>query len=83
MRALQTLSMGAIMQMHEGQKLYKENGMNKSVVIVASSEIAKQFTSIARKTGIYAWERYINSVHNFGWEKAAMDWLLNGIDPDE
>jgi hypothetical protein len=42
-----------------------------------------QFRIIAKKTGIYQWERYIFSSDNPNWEQMGMDWLLHAIDPDK
>ena len=67
--------------MYDGQKLYKRMGMNRSVVIVRDKMTAMQFRLIAQKTGIYAEERYINAAHNQDWEKEAMNWLINSVEP--
>ncbi len=69
--------------MEDGQKLYKEKGMSRSVVILANTTTKMQFKRIAQQTGIYQWERYIDETSNPNWEKAGVDWIQNGIDPDK
>ncbi len=67
--------------MYEGQKLYRKMGMERSVVIVRDRLTAMQFRLIAQKTGIYDYERYINASVNPIWEKEALDWLINSVEP--
>jgi len=57
--------------------------MSKSVVILANTVTKMQFKRIGKETGIYQWERYIDEVSNPNWEKAGVDWIQNGIDPDK
>ncbi len=68
--------------MEKGQKYCKDNGMLKSVVILSDSLTRMQFTRIAKKSGIYEWERYIDSSTTENWEKIGMEWILNSKDPD-
>ena len=68
--------------MREGQRLYKDSGMIRSVVIVRSPVTKMQFKRIACESGIYDWERYIDVETIPDWERAGLDWLLHSIDPD-
>lgn len=83
MRTLKPLSPDSQMIMQEGQKLYQKSGMIRSVVVVSSSIIKAQFTRIAKETGIYQWERYVDSSSNPNWERIGVDWLTKGTDPDK
>jgi len=83
MRILKPLPLEAQKHMQEGQKLYKGKGMSKSVVILSNVTTKMQFKRIGQETGIYQWERYIDEVSNPNWEKAGVDWIKNGIDPDK
>ena len=83
MRTLKPLPPEAQKFMQEGQKLYKAKGMSKSVVILANAVTKMQFKRIGQETGIYQWERYIDEASNPNWEKAGVDWIQNGIDPDK
>lgn len=68
--------------MREGQRLYKDSGMVRSVVILRSPVTKMQFKRIACESGIYEWERYIDVETISDWEKVGLDWLLHEIDPD-
>jgi len=68
--------------MQEGQRLHRQRGMKRSVVILSSPVIRMQFQHIALDTGIYQWERYIDASQTPNWEQVGLDWLLNVIDPD-
>ncbi len=82
MRTLTPLDSDTQYFLEEGQKAYKANGMKRSVVILSKEEIRVQFKRIAWLTGIYQWERYINSADNLDWECKGVDWIVNNIDPD-
>ena len=83
MRDLKPLSPEAQNEMQKGQKLFKMRGMERSVVIVNTNLVKMQFKRIAQETGIYQWERYIDSSSVKDWEKIGVDWLTKGIDPDK
>ena len=82
MRELKPLDADSQLVMQEGQKLYKGAGMERSVVILANAIITMQFKRIAKETGIYEWERYIDASKTANWEEIGIDWLVNNIDPD-
>jgi hypothetical protein len=83
MRTLSPLPVDSQEHMQEGQKLYRKKGMTRSVVIVDSAITKVQFRRIAKETGIYEWERYINASAVADWEKVGLDWISEGIDPDK
>lgn len=70
-------------KMQEGQKLFKQKGMKRSAVILNNSITTMQFKRIAKETGIYEWERYIDASKNSNYESMARQWVSNGIDPDK
>ena len=82
MRTLKPLSEEVQAVMQEGQKLYKGQGMSRSVVILASAVVTMQFKRIAKETGIYAWERYIDASSNANWQEKGIAWVRDTIDPD-
>lgn len=51
--------------------------------IVNTSIVKMQFKRIAQETGIYQWERYIDSSTIKDWEEVGIDWLTKSIDPDK
>lgn len=82
MKDLKPLPADSQKHMQDGQKIYKEKGMLRSAVIVNGATTKMQFQRIAKETGIYDWERYIDSTSIAGWEKVAIDWVSSGVDPD-
>jgi len=82
MRDLKPLGSDVKAEMEKGQKLYKDKGMQRSAVILSSAILTVQFKNIAQKSGIYQWERYLNASKDPNWEKKAIDWIKNGVDPD-
>jgi hypothetical protein len=83
MRGLKPLSHETELEMQKGQKLFKEKGMERSVVILANSVTTMQFKRIAQETGIYQWERYIDASKVSNWEEVGKKWLVNAEDPDK
>jgi len=83
MRTLKTLPADAQAFMQEGQAHYKQKGMSRSVVILSNAMTKLQFTRIARETGIYQWERYIDASAVADWEKKGEAWVIYKIDPDK
>ena len=56
--------------------------MTRSVVILSDPVIRRQFEDLAKETGIYEWERYIDASTTPNWEKVGLDWLIHAYDPD-
>lgn len=83
MRDLKPLEADAQAEMQKGQKLYKQNGMERSAVILSNAVITMQFKRIARKTGIYDFERYFDASSEPKWKEKALDWIENKVDPDK
>lgn len=82
MRALNPLPADAQAIMVEGQKLYKTKGMQRSAVALQNAITAAQFTRLAKESGIYNWERYIDASSEKDWAEIAIKWVVDGIDPD-
>jgi len=82
MRELKVLDHVSKNFMKMGQNLFKRRGMIRSVVICDSLITTMQFKRIAKETGIYEWERYIDSSSSLDFRKIGMEWLLNKTDPD-
>lgn len=82
MRDLKPISPNAQVPMREGQTYARENGMVRSVVIVDNDITLMQFKRIAKRTGIYEWERYLSAEDEPNWEKRGLDWIVSSIDPD-
>jgi len=83
MRNVAPLGKKGQVHIQDGQKLAKRCGMVRSVVILDNPVTTMQFKHIAMDTGIYEWERYIDSSKDKNWEQIGMDWLEKSIDPDK
>jgi hypothetical protein len=83
MRELKPLLDDAKAAMVEGQVAFKQKGMQRSVVILSTPVIAMQFQRLAKESGIYQWERYLDSQTVKNYEKVGEDWITKGIDPDK
>ena len=83
MRTLKPIAADTQAVMQEGQKLFKAKGMARSVVILAGSIVTLQFKRIAKETGIYEWERYIDSSAVLTWKDKGIAWVRDKIDPDK
>lgn len=82
MREMKLLSPESQSIMEKGQKEFKLKGLERSCVILASQLLTTQFKNIAKETGIYSFERYINADQNSSWESQAEAWIKSGVDPD-
>ena len=69
--------------MKNGQKLYKEKGMQRSAVILNSAEVCGQFKAIASMSGIFTTERYIDASKVSNPIDAATNWIKGISDPDK
>lgn len=81
MRTLAPLAADAQAVMVSGQQLYKKAGMSRSAVIVNNSVTALQFQRLAKESGIYNWERYIDGQKTNAVD-LAISWAKDGVDPD-
>jgi hypothetical protein len=63
--------------------MYRQNGMQRSVVVLENAITKMQFRQIAKKSGIYNYERYLSSEETPDWERRGEEWITKGIDPDK
>ena len=82
MRDLRLLNDDEQQLMRDGQQYYQDAGMVRSSVILDSAILTLQFRRLAKESGIYDWERYINAGTTDDWYQQAVDWLVDEIDPD-
>ena len=83
MRQLDPIATESQVYMQKGQRLYKQKGLERSVVIIENPTLTLQFKRIAKQTGILLLERYIDASLVKDWEEVAMDWIKNGVEPKE
>ena len=60
----------------------QKKGMNRSASIVSSPTMKMQMVRLAKERGVYDTTRYIDIETSADYEKAAVDWVAGGIDPD-
>ena len=81
MRTLSPLPADAQDVMVRGQAMYRSRGMQRSCVILEDAITTIQFMRLAKKSGIYAYERYLDASAYPDWRLRAIDWVEHGIDP--
>jgi hypothetical protein len=60
----------------------KQNGLQRSVVVLDSAVARVQIMRIAKETGMYEYERYMDASKDTKWEEKALAWIVHGTDPD-
>jgi len=83
MQALEQIDSATRIIVLKGQKLYKDNGMNKSAVILNDAELCQQLKNVALQSGIYSTERYIDASSITNPVEVATKWVKDSIDPDK
>ncbi len=81
MRTLAPLTPEVQETMVQGQQLYKQGGMTRSAVIVNNAITVTQFKRLAKESGIYQWERYLDG-SQADCMNQAVAWGRDGTDPD-
>lgn len=79
MRSVESVSPATKAIIIEGQKLYHNKGMRRSVVIVDNPMMMQQLKHAAMTSGIYEWERYIDVRQNADWVIEALSWIRDGV----
>lgn len=59
----------------------KAHGMQRSAVVLDNPLAHMQITRLARSTGVYAHERYLDASSEPEWEAKALAWLTEGREP--
>jgi hypothetical protein len=81
MRTLAPLPVEAQEVMVRGQSMYRSRGMERSCVILDDAITTIQFMRLARKSGIFKYERYINASEHRDWLARARNWVRHAIAP--
>ena len=68
--------------MMKRQALYRAKGMQRSAVILNDPVVTGQFMRLAKESGIYQYERYLDASSDSQWQKHAEEWVRSGVDPD-
>ncbi len=80
-RNLRPLSKDVQALVDETQRLHREAGLRRSVVVLASAVMTLQFTEMAKSSGVKAHERYIDASDESDWERVALAWIVDGAEP--
>lgn len=81
MRNLELLPPDVQAEIVKGQMLYRNSGLQRSAIILRDPTVTVQFMGLAKKSGIYNYERFIDASSDAQWEKHAEEWAGFGIDP--
>jgi hypothetical protein len=66
----------------KGMQLFQDRGLLRCAVIVLTRNLQRQFTWLARQSGVYRWERYLSAEGTPDWHERATSWIVDGADPD-
>ena len=83
MRTLAPLPTGAQTVMVKGQAMYRSCGMQRSCVILEDPITTIQFMRLAKKSGIFKYERYIDASVHKDWRLAARNWVRDAVAPPQ
>jgi len=83
LRDLKPLPQDAQEVMVRAQALYQKKGMVRSAVVLKDAMTTHQFMRLAKESGIYDWERYVDASAVADWDKVAIAWVRDGTDPDK
>ncbi len=83
MRTLAPLPPESQQKMVDIQALARKSGMTRSVVILNDFITTMQFKRLAKQSGIYATERYIDASSVANWEQVGLNWITKEVDPDK
>jgi hypothetical protein len=81
MRTLGLLPVDAQGVMVRGQAMYRSRGMERSCVILDDAITKIQFMRLARQSGIFKYERYIDASAHKNWLTQARNWVSHAIAP--
>lgn len=81
MRTLAPLPCEAQTVMIKGQALYRSCGMRRSCVILEDPITTIQFMRLARRSGIFKYERYIDASIHKDWRQEARNWVKDAVVP--
>lgn len=63
------------------QRLFRENGLRRSAVVLASATLTMQFRRMAAESGVAAGERFIDASQDPQWHRTALAWIVDGVEP--
>jgi len=79
MRTLAPLPVEAQQVMVQGQAMYRSRGMQRSCVILHDAITTIQFMRLAKHSGIFKNERYIDASAHKDWLREARNWVEHAV----
>ena len=67
----------------KAQRMFKQGGLIRSVLLLNNPVTTLQFKRIAKETGVYEYERFIDASQTDNYEEVGRAWLTDAIDPDK
>lgn len=61
---------------------FKELGGQRSAGVLDNAIGAMQIKRLARESGIHTWQKYVDAETTPDFERVALAWVVDGIDPD-
>jgi hypothetical protein len=83
MRTLAPLPAEAQDLMVRGQAMYRGRGMQRSCVILEDAITTIQFRRLAKRSGIFKYERYLDASIHKDWLQDARKWVEHGLPPTQ
>jgi hypothetical protein len=83
MRTLAPLPAEAQQVMVRGQAMYRSRGMQRSCVILDDAITTIQFMRLAKRSGIFKGERYIDASAHKDWLQQARNWVEHAVTPTQ
>jgi len=82
LRSLAPMSPGATRVLAKGLQFCQEKGLGRTAVVVLSRATKREFTRLAKGSGLYQWERYLSAEDTPDWHRRGLAWISQGIDPE-
>jgi hypothetical protein len=61
----------------------RQSGMTRSAVVLDSAVARLMMVRMAKQSGVYDWERYIDAGKDPDWETKALGWIVHGHEPSK
>jgi hypothetical protein len=83
MRSMSLLPLESQAILGQVQQTYREQGLRRVAMIVDDIVTKNQMQRVSKAHGVYAYERHFSAQETPDWEKQALAWLSEGLDPDK
>lgn len=80
-RTLPAFPENVVQALVDVQRLLLKAGLERSAVILRDHDTAELFRIAARKSGLLDKERIIRATHTFNWDRVALRWIEENVEP--